>query len=120
MGGSGVYLVTRKLVTLLTQPHWEIIVQTKLVTLDYVSNKSWVAGSNGRSSFNLHFLGKETQLPSQDELNQLWQGTQAAFGYLAVKETSGQTLVITLPPSTGKKLQERFVVRLEEYLRNKK
>ena len=98
--------------------------ETKLVSLVYVSNKSWVAGSNGRSSFKLHFLERDVKLPPQVDLqkmlNGVWQGTPSAFSYLAVKEVDGRVVTITLPPGTTQKARERFVELLEKNLRNKK
>lgn len=96
--------------------------EKQLVSLDYMSNKSWVFGTSGRSSYKLHFFEKGLELPPlahlQTVLNQLWLRTSSAFGYLAVKEVVGKEVIITLPPSTGTALRERFVVELETYLRN--
>lgn len=84
-----------------------------------MSNKGW-AGGSGRSSFKIHVLDRDWVLPQQADLNTLWQGTPAAFGYLAVIEHRPLEALITLPPSTGPKLRERFVLRLENFLKEKR
>lgn len=99
--------------------------EIQLVSLAYQPSNSWSAkGADGRSSYKLHFFEKGIELPPlehlQTVLNQLWLRTPSAFGYLAVKEMAGKEVTITLPPSTGTELRERFVRELEEYLRNKK
>lgn len=87
---------------------------SQVLTFEYVSNKGWVGG--GRSSFVIHFLIKNQEVPNQEVLNFIWKNTQGSFGYLAVKESEQSRVVVTLAPGNSEKVRERFAQNLERYL----